>query len=177
MHFHVGFTGTREGMTLSQWESLRDFMERYRVQFEEHFVDGRLIFHHGDCVGADAEAHLLALETGWDVVVHPPEDPKERAWCASSDESELANAVHEGMGYGDELAVVELPPRPYLDRNTDIVVESAMLVACPKEVEEQLRSGTWATVRAAERLGRLVVVVLPDGETVIRGTHTHDDET
>lgn len=46
----------------------------------------------------------------------------------------------------------------------DIVDATAVLVACPKEEEgEELRSGTWATVRYARRRHRPVYVVRPSG--------------
>jgi hypothetical protein len=55
------------------------------------------------------------------------------------------------------------PERPYLDRNKDIVRETASLIAAPAEPEEQLRSGTWSTVRFARKQGKPVFLILPDG--------------
>jgi hypothetical protein len=48
-----GFTGTREGLTTDQRERLRDYL-RSQDQGGEHE------FHHGCCVGADAQAVGLA---------------------------------------------------------------------------------------------------------------------
>lgn len=56
---------------------------------------------------------------------------------------------------------------PYLQRNKVIVDRCGVLVAAPGEAQEQLRSGTWSTIRYARRVGRPVIMVLPDG-TVVR---------
>jgi hypothetical protein len=83
-------------------------------------------FHHGDCVGADAEAHDIAIDMGLYVVIHPPTDPKHRAWCEPNE-------------MRDEF--------PYLERNHNIVDEAVNLFAAPGTNWEVRRSGTWATVR------------------------------
>lgn len=98
--------------------------------------------HHGDCIGADAEFHHLATNAGMWIVVHPPENQAKQALCR-----------------GDEAR----PQKSYLARNHDIVDESEMLIAAPSGPEE-LRSGTWATVRYARKVGKPVLVVTPDGE-------------
>jgi len=46
----VGFTGTRQGMTRGQERALRDLLASYQ---------GATV-HHGDCVGAGAQAHHIA---------------------------------------------------------------------------------------------------------------------
>lgn len=105
--------------------------------------------HHGDCIGADEEAHqLTALYT----VIHPPENPAMRAWCT-----------------GDETR----HPRPYKDRNYDIVDDTDVLIATPSHPNEILQSGTWQTIRHARKTGKPVVVINPDGSI----THIHPDET
>lgn len=98
--------------------------------------------HHGDCIGADAEAHDIARFHGMRCVGHPPSNPIKRA----------RKFVDEWRG-----------EKSYLDRNKDIVRETDWLVATPGEFTEQLRSGTWSTVRYARRIGKRVVVILPDG--------------
>jgi hypothetical protein len=96
--------------------------------------------HHGDCVGGDAQLHDVARRLGLRVVGHPPDNMSKRAHCQC-----------------DELRV----PRPYLDRNHDIVDETEVLLAGPKDTVEELRSGTWATVRYARKRGKQVHVVWP----------------
>lgn len=55
-----------------------------------------------------------------------------------------------------------LPVKKPLDRNRDIVEAAEVLIACPDGPERQ-RSGTWATIRHALRVGKPVVIVWPDG--------------
>lgn len=52
------FSGTREGLTHTQRQALTAVMASYRA-------DGFTVFHHGDCVGADAEAHAIARRLGF----------------------------------------------------------------------------------------------------------------
>jgi hypothetical protein len=133
---HVGFTGTQAGCTEPQLASLCALLID---------LDARIL-HHGDCIGADAQAHDLARILGMRVELHPPDDGRKRAWCA----------MHE-----DEWVY---PARYYLDRNADIVNSARILLACPsEETGESLRSGTWATVRAARRRGKHIAVIRPSG--------------
>ena len=120
----AGFTGTRAGLTLKQ--------RRYIVEL----LRGVTEIHHGDCIGADAEVHDIAVMLGVAIVIHPPIDPKQRAWCNQSQ------------------AILVAPPKPYLDRNKDIVRSSNVLIAAPKETVEPAPGrgqGTWSTVRFARR--------------------------
>jgi hypothetical protein len=100
------------------------------------------VLHHGDAIGADAEAHDIAVALGWAVVIHPPSEDYGRAFKASS----FVRA-----------------PRPHLKRNRAIVRETDMLIAAPAGAIEELRSGTWSTVRYARRQGRPIWLILPDG--------------
>jgi hypothetical protein len=56
-------------------------------------------------------------------------------------------------------------PRPYLDRNKDIVDASHMLIAIPNSPKEEERSGTWSTIRYAQKKGVPVMLIYPDGST------------
>lgn len=137
----VGFTGTREGMTHPQGVMVQALLEVLDVTE----------FHHGDCVGADADADHIActIDQTPTIVVHPPKDDRLRAWCSH--------------GHFRD-------PLPYLDRNRAIVDETDVLIATPKEVDEQLHGGTWYTVRYAIGQGRVAIVVPPDGIPVLRHT-------
>lgn len=119
----LGFTGTRTGMTDRQKQELHAFLSGTDIWG----VEG---LHHGDCVGADAEAHEIAKSLSIYVVVHPPIDPKFRAWCV-----------------GDEMR----DEKPYIERNHDIVDETGYLFVAPRTEKEQVRSGTWATYRYADK--------------------------
>ena len=101
-------------------------------------------FHHGDCIGADADAHGIAIGLGIPVHIHPPRYSSKRAFCKG--------------------AVAVYGVRDYLDRNHDIVNASGVILATPKGDIEELRSGTWATIRYARRDGRRLAVVCPSGE-------------
>lgn len=69
----IGFTGTRRGMTEAQGLTLRALLAT------QHATE----FHNGDCIGADAEAHDIAVAMGCEVVIHPPIIDAERAWKRS----------------------------------------------------------------------------------------------
>ncbi len=128
----VGFTGTQRGMTEIQ---LAMFVTILAATSPDQL-------HHGDCVGADAQAHDAADAMGVRTVKHPP-----------------VNASKQANKAADETR----PPRPYLVRNRNIVDETDALIAAPGEMEEKLRSGTWSTIRYAKRRGKRVTIVRPDG--------------
>lgn len=130
----TGFTGTQSGMTAKQHRATRTL---FPILFG---ITGRE-FHHGDCTGADDEAHWIARECGVLVHVHPPNNRSKRAFCK-----------------GDRYS----PSAPYLERNHHIVDATLALVATPKGAEE-LRSGTWSTVRYARKLTRPLYIVQPGG--------------
>jgi hypothetical protein len=56
---------------------------------------------------------------------------------------------------------VILRPKAYLERDMDIVDGSSCLIATPKTVMEERRSGTWATIRYARRSGKPVTLLHP----------------
>lgn len=132
---HVGFTGTREGMTSDQRRAVRDILARL-VTFR--------VAHHGDCIGADAEFHEAARLL-YAIHIHPPADDRKRAFCK--------------LRPGDTVT----RPKPFLDRNRDIVHASLRMVAGPKEKVEQLHSGTWSTIRYTRRVGVPLAICWPDG--------------
>jgi|SRR5882724_4757120 len=132
--YRFGFTGTQDGMTDAQKVALRDFLR-----------GGSGELHHGDCVGADSQAHDIADECGYGVIIHPPTNYSRRAW------REVPRHLMR-------------PERPYLERNRVIVRETIALIATPAERNEQPRGGTWYTVRYARKQGRVVVLILPSGQ-------------
>ena len=131
----IGFTGTRTGMTGAQKNALRAVLGAFGTNFT---------FHHGDCVGADDDAHTIAADLSAVIIIHPPTSPNLRA---------LRTGPH----------VTVLPPRAYLVRNQRIVDSSDLLVAAPHSLDEEQRSGTWATVRYARKTGTPVVILDPGG--------------
>ena len=132
----VGFTGTRKGMTNSQKLVVRTFFSDNDVEEGDH----------GDCIGGDEDFHEICQHYGVPVVLHPPDDPRLRAYCQG--------------------AVRVEPERPYLVRNRIIVDKSGILLAAPKEMDEPPPArgqGTWSTVRYARRSGAAFRIVWPEG--------------
>lgn len=133
----LGVTGTRQGMTEAQ---LSAFEALYRALQPREF-------HHGDCVGADAEAHHIARETvfnwGWvRIHVHAPINSEHRAWCR-----------------GD----VEHAPLSHFARNRAIVDATDLLIGVSLTPHRTDRGGTWYTIDYAVKRGKPVRVIWPDG--------------
>jgi len=133
----IGFTGTRTGTTPEQHARL------CRVVQELAPTE----WHHGCCIGADSESVDVVWEYAKSakIVAHPPEKKGKMSY-------EALHISHE-----------KRKPRPYLERNRDIVNEVEVLVACPDGEDEELWSGTWATIRAARKKGIRIVIIWPDG--------------
>lgn len=132
----IGFTGTREGLSAEQTRYVRALLSLYD---ENDYV------HHGLCVGADEQFHNIAHARRINIIGHPPTEIR---FLAGIDEDEFYELM---------------PPRVYLTRNKNIVSQSDMLIACPKEYEEVKRSGTWATIRYARKKGIPIHIIFPDG--------------
>ena len=131
MRIKVGFTGTQIGMSEDQINQLTSLLIRLNPSW----------FHHGDCIGADAEAHEVALKLGIKIAIHPPRDNKKRAYC---------------KGWKKRYY-----PEPYLDRDRLIVKETDLLIGAPKSNTEEIRSGTWYTIRYARRIQKPMLILIP----------------
>lgn len=132
----LGFTGSRSGLTALQEDRLRHYLREWEPD----------LIVHGGCRGADTEFHELAMNLSGTVLasVYP------------SRESQLAN--FEGR---DRTSVNLI--RPPLDRNHTIVEVCDWLIACPRQIDEVLRSGTWATIRYARTDKRNHVLIFHTG--------------
>jgi hypothetical protein len=116
----VGVTATRSGLTERQRQAIALALK------------GATEGHHGDCVGGDAEFHQMCLDAGVPVIVHPPQNPKLRAFCQGA------------------ARVCE--PLPYLVRNKCIVDAVDVMIGAPREAHEPPPArgqGTWSTIRYA----------------------------
>ncbi len=140
----IGFTGSRNGLTLKQEYALRKLLEEeinHRLECD---------IHHGACVGADSTFVYLVKNIGKGrVYAHPSNIESmtcDRAKC-------LSDVIYQ--------------PKDPLERNQDIVDNSSLLIACPETKEEQRRSGTWSTVRRARKKGIVILFVYPDGEVTL----------
>lgn len=120
---HLGFSGTQVGMSYSQVDWFGGFILRNNPSF----------FHHGICIGSDFQAHNIvrSLLPKCVIVGHPPTNTSKMALGVRCD--------------------IMREPKPYLERNHDIVDESERFVGMPRYAYEELRSGTWATIRYARR--------------------------
>lgn len=132
---HIGFTGTQQGMTDHQKKQVRKVLE------DLYKIGGKNIFHHGDCIGADSDAHDIAANIGYYIVVHPPIKSSKRAYRTS-----ICCEVRD--------------KKDYLVRNRDIVDESDFMIATPSTKKEILRSGTWSTVRYTRNYGSKGLVII-----------------
>jgi hypothetical protein len=128
----LGFTGTRQGMTAIQ-----------KSHFLRIILEGNIEeFHHGDCIGADEQAHDIVRQylPSCRIVIHPPSNLSKRAFLK-----------------GD----VMLTPLPYMVRNRAIVDATWELIAAPFSSIEILRSGTWSTVLYARKVEKTIHMVYP----------------
>jgi len=118
MTFKIGITGTRSGASDGQLASLGHLMGSVIVR--EPTVE----LHHGDCVGVDIQAAVIASRVGIHTVCHPPVDESLRAHHNS-----------------DTI----LPQLNHFARNRNIVDACNLLIVIPYQDEWQPRGGTWYT--------------------------------
>jgi len=144
----LGFTGTREELTEKQIRSLTKLLKKMNSKYD--FCE----FHHGDCIGADAKSHEIIIKNKifQKIIIHPPTNSKLRAYTYIEFPSDR-----------DSLEVHILGEKEYLDRNKDIVDSCEILLVCPCQKEEILRSGTWQTYRTARKLNKKIILIYPDG--------------
>jgi hypothetical protein len=126
----IGFTGTRKGMSQHQKEQF--VLKMFELDPSE--------FHHGDCEGADAEAHDIIREFFplVKIICHPPKSNSQRAWKHCDD-------------YMD--------PLPYLTRDYKIVDDVDYMFGAPLQDNEIIRSGTWTTIRYSRKKNKLLTIL------------------
>lgn len=131
----IGFTGNRHGLSVNQKEQIIMILDNYE----------NVIVSHGDCVGSDTDFHNLCVDyrekcgKNIRIDIYPPNNPSMR-----------------GFNKGDVL----MDEKPYLQRNSDIVKNSSVLIACPIDKNNEImRSGTWSTIRKARKLGREIHIL------------------
>ena len=141
--FKFGFTGTSEEVKEEQLITLEKVIKKIsRKKNVEH--------HNGMCINSDEICFDLVTRhiPHADIVMHPPTN---KSKVFSLEDKTYVNSV------------VLRKDLDYLKRNMQIVAESDFLVATPKSVAEELRSGTWATIRYA-RIARIpILIVWPNG--------------
>jgi hypothetical protein len=137
--YKLGFTGTQKGMHPAQMRAFEIFVRTLVQERDE------VEFHHGDCVGADSEAAAIAKAYGCRVVGHPPTDSSKRAFFPSDE---------------------ELEPKPYLERNQDIVDICDLLFGTPftSDWPTNFRGqGTWSTLNRARKAAKSYLIISPRG--------------
>lgn len=132
----VGFTGTKDGMRGRQKEEVRFHLLAFFTRGSE--------FLHGDCVGSDIEAAVIAAELGYITIAYPGQSGSVTNRYRANHNSDV---IHN--------------PAPFLERNHIIVDSCHAMLATPKELHEQLRSGTWATIRYARKMKRPLTIIFP----------------
>lgn len=136
----ISFTGTQKGMTSYQKMSFLKVMQFLKAKRNVTH------FNHGDCIGADADAHEIVSNIDIPIHIYPGTDKRgaspKRAFC-------INGTTHKAQ--------------EYLIRNKKMVDLCTVLVACPAESIEQLRSGTWSTIRYAKKIKIPIVTIYPDG--------------
>ena len=149
----IGFTGTQSGMTEHQKIEFLDILTQINKDFSAITE-----FHHGDCIGADYEAHqIFRIFYNEKIHIHPSNNSSKRAYSSKNEIYYQRNSKYP---------VPDIhKAKPYLERNKVIVNETDMLIACPKSKQEELRSGTWATIRYAKKQKKPIIIIFPDGTT------------
>lgn len=125
MTLHIGFTGTRHGMSQHQSRRVADILDEVNAP--------GLTAHHGLCVGADEDFHAICRERRIDVVGHPGPDWPDGPLCAYT------------------ICGHTTAPLPHMKRNAAIVAASNIVIAAPYENDPQRRGGTWATIGMARK--------------------------
>lgn len=136
----VGFSGSQYGMNQTQAEITFGLLGSWRQ------LDCINEFHHGDCVQADNYAHQIAQHLGYETHIHPPIDERKRAFSCDGDRHYLS--------------------QDYLTRNHIIVEMVDRMIFTPREEEEITRSGTWSTLRYADKCQKKTWLILPSGRVV-----------
>jgi hypothetical protein len=130
----LGFTGTRQGMSYGQLKTVQRLVKTLNP------TEAR----HGNCVGSDADFHGIIRQTCKAIIViHPPTN---KHHCA------------------DLMGDFNLPEKPYMVRNDDIIAESHLMIATPFEYAERGKgSGTWAVIRHTRNAKKPLIIIWPDG--------------
>lgn len=144
----VGFTGTRKGMNSRQVDQLAVMLNALVDPRSYDQGGSQNPFHFGGAHGADLQARKIAKPLGYGIEWHPAPGV------------DLGKLVQ--LGYDDlDVLMAErwhevFPP---LVRNHHIVNAVSVLLAAPHTDIEELRSGTWATIRYARTKGIPIVML------------------
>jgi hypothetical protein len=96
----VGVTGTRSGMTESQYDAVKFWLKS---------LDAKEL-HHGDCVGVDVEVAILAASLGYYIVNHPPIKDDLRAYHHSHQHRDPLSYFARNRNIVDECDILMVVP-------------------------------------------------------------------
>jgi len=137
-YIKIGFIGNcRYGLDSEQKDKIISILDIY----------DNIIVSHGDCIGSDTDFHNLCMNYRNEhpnkkirIEIFPLDNPKLRAF--------------------NEPDLLREKKQSNLQRNLDIIKNSSILIACPIDKnKEQLRSGTWSTIRKAIKQ-KLTTIIL-----------------
>ena len=120
-------------------------VRRLLVQYKN---EGATIFAHGLCIGSDEQAARIAKDLGYYIVAHPGFSPR-------NPEGRMYRSNFTG---NDEVR----EEKPFIARDHDIVDETDHMIATPISEIEEIRSGTWTTVRYARKKNKPIEIVYPE---------------
>lgn len=133
----ITFAGSRIGISHAQLDTIKNLLDQLKVSSDD-------IALHGCCTGADTDIHHICQKKDMTIVGYP----------AFADQYQLAEECDKRM-----------PQMSPLKRNHAMVNRCTLVIAAPGTQKEQLRSGTWATIRYCKKLKKPLHVVYPDGKT------------
>lgn len=140
----VGFSGSRQGMTNNQVLHVHMLLGDLRSA-------GATQVTHGMCQGSDKQFHDMAKALGYFIIGCPGVTAAWEPYLRADVECDLVRAE-----------------KPFLVRNRDIVTESDVMIVTPREKTEQHKgSGTWASIRYTRTANKPLVVLWPDGSSLV----------
>lgn len=138
------FTGPTEATGIERHKAVYRVLARLDVDNDTEFTTG-------GAFGIDTIAFFEAMgnyPTAKHRVCVPDGEPYNTIVSASA---------HDAAERGQNVEVIYVPGG-YMKRNDALVAHCDVLLAFPPTAQEQLRSGTWATIRRARKAGKEVLM-------------------
>ena len=140
---HLAFTGTRNGMTPEQEQSIHDFLVENNQTLKSYC--------HGGCVGADEDFHNMVLNENSNSIVAVYYVPGPLSFI-TKDFIESASSN-----------ILLREKKGHLSRNREIVDKANYLIGCPPTAFPTRRGGTWYTLRYAKKTNCAGTIFYPHG--------------
>jgi hypothetical protein len=138
--YHVGYTGTRHGMSQPQKEFVSHALFALCTDpVFRNMSNSTFWFHHGDCVGGDDEATNMAREYGYKIYRHPPTESVHNRALQRFDATDL--------------------PYSYSGRNQRIAIRAQTMIAAPAPKSV----GTWNAIKHVRALFKPLLIVHQNG--------------